>query len=611
MFSFRSLATVLILVTQAKVSADTESAVHCSDIESETVLDFKNATVASSNVEEKGGELRFQNVGNYREGDAITPIDLVVKKAPGTKYKPKNLANNKLNGYYGMINVDSDNGEGTFDFCFVNPENKEKVFLDAFFFSFYDMDGAKDDKGLESISLKSDAFTDFFLSDETEIIHSESNGFMKFDATKKGSGDDNPEDPNKLSPLQQNRGVVFQMKRTDCFRVKMSVTCPGKKCRNSGGRNFLFAGRANQLVPKCAPKPSSSPSSSPTSSPTGGPTSSPTSSPTGGPTSSPTLSPTKGPTSVPTSSPTDGPTSSPTTQPTALGYNSGGAKTMASSTLRPTGQQTTNSPSAAERTRYMGANGDPHFKTWSGERYDFHGICDLILLSNPNFNDNLGMDIYIRSKKTKQWSYISTAVIRIGVDTFEVSGRKDGDTYWVNGIEGDVEGDDTLWDERTNIAGYPIKYQRVHSIQREYVINLGESNEKIIFKTWKDFVRVDVVNPRDEDFTGSMGLIGSYPDGTIVGRFNPLSSMKDRNAFGQEWQVLSSDPKLFHSVEGPQYPARCVLPTKSSLRRRLSKSEISREDAEVSCSSITDDEERDLCIFDVMATNDKVTAEAY
>jgi len=291
----------------------------------------------------------------------------------------------------------------------------------------------------------------------------------------------------------------------------------------------------------------------------------------------PTSSPTSGPTSLPTSSPTGGPTSTPTAQP----------------------------------ARYQGANGDPHFKTWSGERYDFHGICDLMLLSNPKFNDNLGMDIYIRSKKTKQWSFISTAVIRIGVETFEVSGRKDGDAYWVNGIEGDVEGDDILWDERTNIAGYPIKYQRVHSIQREYVINLGESNEKIIFKTWKDFVRVDVVNPRDEDFTGSMGLIGSYPDGTIVGRFNPLSSMKDRNAFGQEWQVLSSDPKLFHSVEGPQYPARCVLPTKSSLRRRLSKSEISREDAEVSCSSITDDEERDLCIFDVMATNDKVTAEAY
>jgi len=221
------------------------------------------------------------------------------------------------------------------------------------------------------------------------------------------------------------------------------------------------------------------------------------------------------------------------------------------------------------------------------------------------------MDIYIRSKKTKHWSYISTAVIRIGVETFEVSGRKDGDTYWVNGIEGDGEGDDSLWDKRTNIAGYPITFRSVHSTQREYVIDVGDSNEKIIFKTWKDFVRVDVVNPRDEDFTGSLGLMGSYPDGKIASRFNHLSLMKDKNAFGQEWQVLSSDPKLFHSLEGPQHPAQCELPSKSSLRRRLSKSEISREDAEVSCSNISDNEERDLCIFDVMATNNKATAGAY
>jgi len=259
----------------------------------------------------------------------------------------------------------------------------------------------------------------------------------------------------------------------------------------------------------------------------------------------------------------------------------------------------------------MGASGDPHFKTWSGEYYDFHGICDLILLSNPKFNDDLGMDIYIRSKKTRQWSYISTAAIRIGVETFEVSGRKAGDTHWINGIKEDGNGDDILWEEGTKIAGYPITYQRVHATQREYVIDLGENDNKIVFKTWKDFVRVDVVNPRDEDFTGSLGLMGSYPDGKSAGRFNPSSSMKDKNVFGQEWQVLPSDPKLFHSIEGPQYPARCELPSKSALRRRLSKSEISREDAETLCSNISNKEERDLCAFDVMATSDKAATNAY
>jgi len=221
------------------------------------------------------------------------------------------------------------------------------------------------------------------------------------------------------------------------------------------------------------------------------------------------------------------------------------------------------------------------------------------------------MVIYIRSKKTKRWSYISTAVIRIGAETFEVSGRKDGDTHWINGIEGDSNGDDILWEERTSIAGYPITYQRLHLTQREYVINLGKNSAKIIFKTWKDFVRVDVVNPREEDFTGSLGLMGSYPAGSRLGRFNPSSSMKDMNAFGQEWQVQSSDPQLFHSVEGPQYPSLCEIQSKTSLRRRLSKSEISREEADILCLNISDKEERNLCIFDVMVTSDRDTAKEY
>jgi hypothetical protein len=68
--------------------------------------------------------------------------------------------------------------------------------------------------------------------------------------------------------------------------------------------------------------------------------------------------------------------------------------------------------------------GDPHFKTWSGETYDFHGICDLMLLHNPEFHDGLGMDIIVRSKQMKQFSFISTAVIRIGSETFEVLPRK-------------------------------------------------------------------------------------------------------------------------------------------------------------------------------------------
>jgi len=249
-----------------------------------------------------------------------------------------------------------------------------------------------------------------------------------------------------------------------------------------------------------------------------------------------------------------------------------------------------------------GVNGDPHFKTWSGEKYDFHGICDLVLLKNPYFAGGLGMDIYVRSKQTKQWSYISTAVIRIGRDTFEVSGHKDGDSFWINGVEG---GD---WKEGTNIAGYPIRYRRVNSQQREYEIDLSEG-ESILMRTWKDFVRVDVVGAKDTNFHSSLGLMGSYPKGNALGR-DGKTVMKDWNSFGQDWQVLSSDPKLFHNNDNPQHPIRCRLPGKSVLRRRLSKSTFSRKDAELACSRVSPTE-RDLCLFDVMATNDPSAALAH
>jgi hypothetical protein len=45
-----------------------------------------------------------------------------------------------------------------------------------------------------------------------------------------------------------------------------------------------------------------------------------------------------------------------------------------------------------------GANGDPHFKTWQGQHYDYHGECDLVLLHSSEFGSGLGLDVHIRTK---------------------------------------------------------------------------------------------------------------------------------------------------------------------------------------------------------------------
>merc|ERR1712151_362615 len=217
-----------------------------------------------------------------------------------------------------------------------------------------------------------------------------------------------------------------------------------------------------------------------------------------------TKTPTAAPTSSPTKTPSAAPSSSPTTTPTEkIIYSAPGAK------------------------------GDPHFKLWNGESYDFHGICDLVLLHNPEFNNGLGMDIHIRTKQMRYWSYIKTAVIRIGNESFEVMAERKHNYYWNNRIAGDEE-IYTMKELPATISGYNIQFRKINSQQLEYTIVLGnnknnnnnlrnsnktnknrrkneeDKKEKIVFKTWNNFVRVDVINPTYENFKHSVGLMGTF-----------------------------------------------------------------------------------------------------
>lgn len=53
-------------------------------------------------------------------------------------------------------------------------------------------------------------------------------------------------------------------------------------------------------------------------------------------------------------------------------------------------------------------------QTWSGEWYDFHGECDLVFLSTPEFENGTGLDIHLRTKARYEYSYIEAVAIRIG-----------------------------------------------------------------------------------------------------------------------------------------------------------------------------------------------------
>merc|ERR1712176_62152 len=299
-------------------------------------------------------------------------------------------------------------------------------------------------------------------------------------------------------------------------------------------------------------------------------------------------------TELQTGSPTETPTASPTASPTET----------------PTASPTTTSTSSDDFIG-AGAFGDPHIKTWTGKSYDFHGICDLVLFTNTNFDKGSGIDVHIRNGRMGMWSFIKTAVVRIGKETFEISGGKDNDTFIINGNVQKAEKENGVVG---SISGYSINFIQVNEKSREFVIDLGadhksDKEEAIIFKTWNSFVSVRVKNPTKDHFDGSLGLMGSFPAGVMVAR-DGNTVFDNTNEFGQEWQVLSSEPHLFtkRGTVGPDDV--CSSPSHIEMRRRLQGSVVTLKEAEIACDSVNV-EMKDLCIFDVIATNDISSVGAY
>ena len=131
------------------------------------------------------------------------------------------------------------------------------------------------------------------------------------------------------------------------------------------------------------------------------------------------------------------------------------------------------------------------------------GGCDLVLLRNPNFLHGLGMDIHIRTKITDWWSYIETAVIKIGSATLEVTGGIDGGRYWLNGQPGDELVDGATFD----LNGFEVKFTQVTSEKKKYRIDFG-TGDGLKIGTFKDFVDVNMLAKNADNFRDSVGLMG-------------------------------------------------------------------------------------------------------
>lgn len=281
------------------------------------------------------------------------------------------------------------------------------------------------------------------------------------------------------------------------------------------------------------------------------------------------------PTSKPSSQPSPKPSSSPTGPPIDGNSDGGGAN----------------------------GGGDPHFTTWNGEHYSFHGECDLVLARNANFAGGLGMHIHGRTKIHHDWSAFESGAVKIGNDVFEAHGKDD---YWVNG-----KYKATL---PALIGGYQLSLEKTGPHLRMFVIHLG-GEEKIHIKAYDEFIWVSVKGPHARDFVGTEGLLGHFDTENMIAR-DGKTIIKDANEYGQEWQVRPDlDPKLFHLVEGPQYPQEhCKMPKHPKADKQMLQQRVGNaarvKAAKKACAHAPADQ-LDDCVADVLATKNVELAAAY
>ena len=217
----------------------------------------------------------------------------------------------------------------------------------------------------------------------------------------------------------------------------------------------------------------------------------------------------------------------------------------------------------------------------------------------PDFDAGAGITIHVRTTARYDYSYIESAAIKIGEDVFQVSSYGQ---HILNGV--------SKPDMPAVISDYPVTYSVPRENQHKFVIDLGHKRQ-IIAKVFKDMVTVTfagMTRGDDAEFLSTVGLLGHWKNGIRLAR-DGVTVFGDPNEYGQEWQVRNTEPQLFMTARQPQYPNKCDMPDlvdRQVKRRRLGEA-ISAEDARVACAHVNK-KLQDMCIFDVLATNDLTVA---
>ena len=192
------------------------------------------------------------------------------------------------------------------------------------------------------------------------------------------------------------------------------------------------------------------------------------------------------------------------------------------------------------------------------------------------------------------------------------------DTWlWVDGQAVTVGVESGMW-HQVEMSGHLIRFKESSPNGREAIFYYSGGKRHIVFKTFKSFVRIDVNwENSSESFKGSLGLLGSFDQSGLRVARDGVTPIQDANQFGQEWQVLATEPQLFHSYEDAVVGRKCVMPPAyspekaASMKRRLRTAGLTQSMAEKACQHLQDPDEIKACVFDVLSTQDLSMASAW
>jgi hypothetical protein len=176
-------------------------------------------------------------------GEALPGIDLVVSNI--TAYNAKDPSKNGFggNGAFAQVNLFQDRAVGLrlnlVDAATGRPRVVNHVWL-----TMLDLDQGLSCKARSGVVTA--GYSAYYLAPGSNLKVTSNDGHTTgFQASRRGTGTDNPENAQTLAPEQMDRAVAFLFSNTSQISLSLSLT------QGFGGRNFMFAGASALTEANC------------------------------------------------------------------------------------------------------------------------------------------------------------------------------------------------------------------------------------------------------------------------------------------------------------------------------------------------------------------------